>query len=162
LETFDGPARAVRRAQSIVGSVPPLGIAIRASLHTGEIEVRDEYVAGIAVNIASRISHLAESEEILVSSKVKDLVAGCGLAFDDLRSHKRLNGTTEFMPEELVRPCASKAASSAHHQKSATAPISALRPFLSFVAPARFSKADIRRRGPSTIMGRQRPFVFAD
>jgi pimeloyl-ACP methyl ester carboxylesterase len=97
LATFDGPARAVRCAQAIVGSVRPLGIAIRAGLHTGEVEVRDDNdVAGIAVNIASRISHLAGSEEILVSSTVKDLVAGSGLAFDDL-GPRAIKG----LPDEL-------------------------------------------------------------
>jgi class 3 adenylate cyclase len=85
LATFDGPARAVRCAQAIATGVRPLGIAIRAGLHTGEVELRDDDdVSGIAVNIASRVSHLAGSSEVLVSSTVKDLVAGSGLIFDDL------------------------------------------------------------------------------
>lgn len=85
LATFDGPARAVRCAQAIAASVQPLGIAIRAGLHTGEIEISDETdVGGIAVNIASRVSHLAGGGEVLVSGTVKDLVAGSGLAFADL------------------------------------------------------------------------------
>jgi pimeloyl-ACP methyl ester carboxylesterase len=88
LATFDGPARAVRCAQAIVNSVKPLGIAIRAGLHTGEIEIRDDNdVGGIAVNIASRVSNLAGSSEVLVSSTVKDLVAGSGLMFNDLGLH---------------------------------------------------------------------------
>jgi pimeloyl-ACP methyl ester carboxylesterase len=87
LATFDGPARAVRCAQAIANSVKPLGIAIRAGLHTGEIEIRDNDVSGIAVNIASRVSHLAGSSEVLVSSTVKDLVAGSGLIFNDLGLH---------------------------------------------------------------------------
>jgi class 3 adenylate cyclase len=88
LATFDGPARAVRCAQAIATGVQPLGIAIRAGLHTGEIEVRDDSdVSGIAVNIASRVSHLAGSSEVLVSSTVKDLVAGSGLTFHDLGPH---------------------------------------------------------------------------
>jgi class 3 adenylate cyclase len=95
LATFDGPARAVRCAQAIVGSVRPLGIAIRAGLHTGEVEIRDDNdVAGIAVNIASRISHLAGSEEILVSGTVKDLVAGSGLAFEDM-GPRAIKGLTD-------------------------------------------------------------------
>ena len=88
LATFDGPARAVRCAQAIANSVKPLGIAIRAGLHTGEIEIRDDNdVGGIAVNIASRVSNLAGSSEVLVSSTVKDLVAGSGLMFNDLGPH---------------------------------------------------------------------------
>jgi pimeloyl-ACP methyl ester carboxylesterase len=85
LATFDGPARAVRCAQAIVSGVRPLGIAIRAGLHTGEVEIReDDDIGGIAVNIASRVSHLAGSSEVWVSSTVKDLVAGSGLVFADL------------------------------------------------------------------------------
>ena len=88
LVTFDGPARAVRCAQAIANSVKPLGIAIRAGLHTGEIEIRDDNdVGGIAVNIASRVSNLAGSSEVLVSSTVRDLVAGSGLVFNDLGPH---------------------------------------------------------------------------
>jgi class 3 adenylate cyclase len=88
LATFDGPARAVRCALVIANSVRPLGIAIRAGLHTGEVEIRDDNdVGGIAVNIASRISNLAGSGEVLVSSTVKDLVAGSGLIFSDLGPH---------------------------------------------------------------------------
>jgi class 3 adenylate cyclase len=88
LATFDGPARAVRCAQAIANSVKPLGIAIRAGLHTGEIEIRnDNDVGGIAVNIASRVSNLAGSSEVLVSSTVRDLVAGSGLVFNDLGPH---------------------------------------------------------------------------
>jgi class 3 adenylate cyclase len=85
LATFDGPARAVRCAQAIASGVRPLGIAIRAGLHTGEVEIReDNDVSGIAVNIASRVSHLAGSSEVFVSSTVRDLVAGSGLTFADL------------------------------------------------------------------------------
>jgi class 3 adenylate cyclase len=85
LATFDGPARAVHCAQAIAAGVRPLGIAIRAGLHTGEVEIRDDNdISGIAVNIASRVSHLAGHSEVLVSSTVKDLVAGSGLAFHDL------------------------------------------------------------------------------
>jgi class 3 adenylate cyclase len=85
LATFDGPARAVRCAQAIASGVRPLGIAIRAGLHTGEVEIReDDDIGGIAVNIASRVSHLAGNGEVWVSSTVKDLVAGSGLIFADL------------------------------------------------------------------------------
>ena len=95
LATFDGPGRAVRCAQAIASGVRPLGITIRAGLHTGEVEIReDNDLGGIAVNIASRVSHLAGSSEVFVSSTVKDLVAGSGLTFVDLgpRTLKGLDG----------------------------------------------------------------------
>jgi class 3 adenylate cyclase len=89
---FDGPARAIRCAQSIQQVVQPLGIKIRAGLHTGEIETRpNEDIAGIAVHIASRVSSLADQNEILVSRTVVDLVAGSGIEFDD-RGEKELKG----------------------------------------------------------------------
>lgn len=83
LATFDGPARAIRCAQSIVGSVRPLGLDVRAGLHTGEVEMADGKVAGIAVNIGARVAARAGGGEVLVSSTVCDLVAGSGLEFDD-------------------------------------------------------------------------------
>ncbi|HJQ60207.1 MAG TPA: adenylate/guanylate cyclase domain-containing protein [Vineibacter sp.] len=85
LATFDGPARAVRCAQAIATDVRGLGIAIRAGVHTGEVEIVDNTdVGGIAVSIAARVSQLAAGDEVLVSSTVKDLVAGSGLTFADL------------------------------------------------------------------------------
>jgi pimeloyl-ACP methyl ester carboxylesterase len=85
LATFDGPARAVRCAQAIVQSVEPLGIAVRAGLHTGEVEIADQNdVSGLAVNMAARVCQLAEASEVLVSRTVKDLVAGAGISFTDL------------------------------------------------------------------------------
>lgn len=81
--TFDGPARAIRCAQAIVDAVHPLGLEVRAGLHTGEVEVADGKVAGIAVNIGARVSAQASPGEVLVSGTVRDLVAGSGLAFDD-------------------------------------------------------------------------------
>jgi pimeloyl-ACP methyl ester carboxylesterase len=85
LATFDGPARAVRCAQAIAADVRGLGIVIRAGVHTGEVEIVDgNDVGGIAVSIAARVSQLAAGNEVLVSSTVKDLVAGSGLAFADL------------------------------------------------------------------------------
>ena len=80
---FDGPGRAIQCAQAITTSVAPLGIQVRAGLHTGECEVADGKVAGIAVSIGARIASTAEPSEVLVSSTVKDLVAGSGLSFDD-------------------------------------------------------------------------------
>ena len=83
LATFDGPARAVRCARSIVESVQPLGLGVRAGLHTGEVELADGKVAGIAVNIGARVAAEAGPGEVLVSGTVRDLVAGSGLEFDD-------------------------------------------------------------------------------
>ena len=88
LARFDGPARAVRCATVIGGAVRPLGIEIRAGCHTGEIELAGDAVRGIAVHIGARIAELAGASEVLVSSTVKDLVAGSGLTFDDAGEHE--------------------------------------------------------------------------
>ncbi|PXX10949.1 adenylate/guanylate cyclase domain-containing protein [Mycolicibacterium moriokaense] len=87
LATFDGPARAVRCAQAICKEVRSLGIEVRAGLHTGEIELRGVDIGGIAVHIGARVSALAGPSEILVSSTVKDLVAGSGISFADRGAH---------------------------------------------------------------------------
>jgi class 3 adenylate cyclase len=87
LATFDGPGRAVRCAQAIREEVRSLGIDVRAGLHTGEIELRGADIGGIAVHIGQRVSALAGPGEVLVSSTVKDLVAGSGIAFADRGSH---------------------------------------------------------------------------
>lgn len=81
LALFDGPARAVRCAQDIVRAIRPLDIEVRAGLHTGEVEVMDDDVSGIAVHIAARVAQRARASEVLASSTVKDLVAGAGLSF---------------------------------------------------------------------------------
>jgi class 3 adenylate cyclase len=83
LATFDGPARAIRCARTVGDAVRTLGLRIRAGLHTGECEMLGDKVTGIAVHIAARIAALAGADEILVSSTVRDLVAGSGLGFDD-------------------------------------------------------------------------------
>lgn len=88
LATFDGPARAIRSAQAIEAAGRELGIAIRAGLHTGECEVLDGDIGGIAVHIASRVSGLADGGEVLVSRTVKDLVAGSGIEFSDRGEHE--------------------------------------------------------------------------
>jgi len=80
---FDGPVRAIRCARTIAESVAELGLDVRAGLHTGECEVVDDKVAGLAVNIGARVAALAAPGEVLVSQTVKDLVAGSGLAFED-------------------------------------------------------------------------------
>jgi class 3 adenylate cyclase len=84
---FDGPARAVHAATAIRDRVRALDIEIRAGLHTGECELSDGKMVGVAVSIGSRIASLAGPGEVLVSSTVKDLVAGSGLQFDDRGDH---------------------------------------------------------------------------
>ena len=86
--TFDGPARAVRCAQKIVDAVGPLQLQIRAGLHTGECETIDGKVGGLGVVIGARVGGLAGPSEVLVSSTVKDLTAGSGLAFEDRGEHE--------------------------------------------------------------------------
>jgi class 3 adenylate cyclase len=87
LATFDGPARAVRCATAISDAVQPLGIAVRSGLHTGEIELAGDDVSGIAVHIAARVAAQAAANETIVSSTVRDLVAGSGLRFEDRGIH---------------------------------------------------------------------------
>jgi class 3 adenylate cyclase len=87
LAAFDGPARAIRCASAISNTVRPLGIQIRAGLHTGECEVIGDKLGGIAVHIGARVAALATPDEVLVSSTVKDLVAGSGLRFQDRGVH---------------------------------------------------------------------------
>lgn len=83
LATFDGPARAIRCACAITGAVRTLGIEVRAGLHTGEIELFGDDVGGIAVHVGARVAGAASAGEVLVSSTVKDLVAGSGIRFAD-------------------------------------------------------------------------------
>jgi class 3 adenylate cyclase len=91
LASFDGPARAVRCASAITSAVPDLGIEVRAGVHTGECEVMEGKLTGVAVHIGARVAALAEPGGVLVSSTVRDLVAGSGLEFDDRGLH-RLKG----------------------------------------------------------------------
>jgi len=86
--TFDGPARAVRCARSIVDAVAPLGIEVRAGVHTSEVETINGKVGGMAVVIGARVGASAGPSEVLVSQTVKDLVAGSGLAFEDAGEHE--------------------------------------------------------------------------
>jgi pimeloyl-ACP methyl ester carboxylesterase len=86
--SFDGPARGIRCAQAIAESVTGLGLSIRAGLHTGECEVSEGKLAGIAVHIAARISALAQADEVLVSSTVKDLVVGSSVTFAERGAHE--------------------------------------------------------------------------
>ena len=88
LATFDGPARAIRCAAAIRDEVGELGIEVRAGLHTGEIEMGTDDIAGLAVHIGARISAMAGSGEVLVSSTVRDLVVGAGFTFEDRGRHQ--------------------------------------------------------------------------
>jgi class 3 adenylate cyclase len=87
LAVFDGPARAVRCAEAISEFTTRLGIEVRSGLHTGEVELTGDDIAGIAVAIGARIGALAEPGEVLVSSTVRDLVVGSGLSFADRGIH---------------------------------------------------------------------------
>jgi class 3 adenylate cyclase len=86
--SFEGPARAVRCATAIVDAVRPLGIEVRAGLHTGEMERLESKVGGVAVNIGARVAAMAAPSEVLVSQTVKDLMVGSDLRFEDRGSHE--------------------------------------------------------------------------
>lgn len=94
LATFNGPGRAIHCAKAIRDAVSSLGIEIRIGVHTGEVELTDDDVRGIAVHIAARISQLGGGGDIIVSRTVKDLVAGSGLDFEFLGSHE-IKGLTD-------------------------------------------------------------------
>jgi class 3 adenylate cyclase len=94
LATFDGPARAIRAAAALHAELAEYGLAIRVGLHTGECELVDGHVRGIAVHIAARVMAHAGAGEVLCSRTVKDLVAGAGFAFADRGVH-RLKGVPE-------------------------------------------------------------------
>jgi class 3 adenylate cyclase len=103
LATFDGPARAIRCGRSIIDSVRPVGLEVRAGLHTGECEVMGEKVGGIAVHIGARVAALAQAGEVLVSHTVKDLVAGSGIQFASRGTHT-LKGVPGEWPLFAVVP----------------------------------------------------------
>jgi class 3 adenylate cyclase len=88
LATFDGPARGIECACAIRDGVGPLGFQVRAGLHTGECELAEDDVHGMAVNIGARIGGVAQPSEVLVSSTVKDLVVGADLRFMDRGEHE--------------------------------------------------------------------------
>jgi class 3 adenylate cyclase len=85
--TFDGPARAIRCAKSVVDGVPTLGLQVRAGVHTGEVELAGDSVRGIAVHTGARVASLAGPGEVLVSGTVKDLIAGSGIELTDRGVH---------------------------------------------------------------------------
>ena len=91
LATFDGPARAIRCGGAIAEAARSTGLEVRIGLHCGEVEVMEDDVGGIAVHIAARVGALAGAGEVLVTSTVKDLVAGSGIQFAD-RGAKQLKG----------------------------------------------------------------------
>jgi pimeloyl-ACP methyl ester carboxylesterase len=91
LALFDGPARAVRCALAIIGRLAEIGVSIRAGVHTSEVEIAGNEVAGLGVHVAARIMSLAGQDEVLVSAVVRDLSLGSGLAFSD-RGRHRLKG----------------------------------------------------------------------
>ena len=86
--TFDGPARAIRCAQAIVDGVRELGLDVRAGVHTGECEIHENKVAGLAVVIGARVAALASGGEVLISQTVKDLVAGAGIDLEEHGEHE--------------------------------------------------------------------------
>jgi class 3 adenylate cyclase len=86
--SFDGPARAVRCAMALANAVRPLGIELRAGLHTGELEMVGKKPGGVAVSIGARVASLARPSEVLVSHTVRDLMVGSGLAFEDRGAHE--------------------------------------------------------------------------
>ena len=105
LATFDGPARAVRCASAIVESIPAIGINARAGLHVGEVEVTANDVNGIAVHVAARVVATAAPNQVLVSSTVKDLVAGSNLKFQDHGSHTFKGLDDKVRLFEVVAAC---------------------------------------------------------
>jgi class 3 adenylate cyclase len=95
LAIFDGPTRAAQCAQGIADEMPALGIEVRAGLHTGEVELMDGDVGGIAVHVAARIAALAGTGEVLASRTVRDLAAGSTVGFDPFGRH-----TLKGVPDE--------------------------------------------------------------
>lgn len=88
LASFDGPARAVRCAQAIVLAAAGIGLAVRAGVHAGEFDLRENDASGLTVHIASRVANLAGAGEVLTSSTVKDLLAGSGIEFEARGEHQ--------------------------------------------------------------------------
>lgn len=104
LATFDGPARAIRCARELIKSTEPRGIRVRAGLHTGECEVMEDDIGGIAVHIAARVSAHAAPGEVLVSRTVKDLVAGSGIQFSDRGTHTLKGISDTWQLHAVIEP----------------------------------------------------------
>ena len=94
LATFDGPGRAIHCARAISSTLRQLGVPIRIGVHTGEVQMADDDVGGIAVHIASRIAGTGAADDVVVSRTVKDLVAGSGITLEDFGTHT-LKGVTD-------------------------------------------------------------------
>jgi class 3 adenylate cyclase len=88
LATFDGPGRSIRCAMALGDALRPLGLDIRAGLHTGEVEVRETDIAGIGVHIDARVLDAAPPSDVVVSAAVPMLVAGSGIEFEDRGDHE--------------------------------------------------------------------------
>jgi class 3 adenylate cyclase len=102
--TFDGPARAVQCARTLIEALRPLGLEIRAGVHTGEVERIDGAAGGIAVVIGARVAAMANASEVLVTSTVKDLTAGSGLVFEDTGQHDLKGVPGPWHVYRLARP----------------------------------------------------------
>jgi len=102
--TFDGPARGIRCARSIVDAVRGIGLEVRAGLHTGEVELDGGSVRGIAVHTGARVAALARPGEVLLSGTVKDLIAGSGIELTDRGSHELKGIPGEWRLFALTRP----------------------------------------------------------
>ena len=87
LATFDGPARAIRYAEAVVGELRQEGLEVRVGVHAGEVELLNGDIGGIAVHIGARVAAKARPGEVLVTSTVRDLVAGSGIVFGERGSH---------------------------------------------------------------------------
>jgi class 3 adenylate cyclase len=103
LATFDGPARAVRCGVEIARDVQALGLEIRVGLHTGEVELLDGGVGGIAIHLAQRVMTTALPGQVIVSSTVKDLVVGSGIEFANRGSHALKGMPGEWLLFEVER-----------------------------------------------------------
>jgi len=103
LASFEQPAQAVRAADAIVAETSALGLELRAGVHTGECEMIGRKVGGIAVHIAARVMATAGAGEVLVSSTVRDLVSGSGLAFEDRGTHELKGVPDQWHLYSLVR-----------------------------------------------------------
>jgi class 3 adenylate cyclase len=101
---FDGPARAVRCAFAVKEAVRPVGLEIRLGIHTGECEIRRDSISGLSVHIAARIAALASASSVVVSRTVKDLVAGSGIAFEDLGNHNLKGVPDQWHLYRVVSP----------------------------------------------------------
>lgn len=103
LATFDGPARAIECASELAGATAELGVDIRAGLHSGELELRNGDVGGMAVHIGARVAASAGPREVLVSRTVRDLVVGSDIDFEE-RGRAELKGVPGEWPLYAVRP----------------------------------------------------------